>query len=397
MALIDLPDRADVAVIGAGIMGTSTAYFLATRTDQDVLLTEKDNVGNGSTGDSSAILRHHYGDRAIYSRTAWWSHQFYRDFEANTGEEIAYGTSPMVRFATTENREAVQSGYEVLQQLDIPTTWYEAEELDDQYPMIETEPFEFAVSDDAAAYSDGTDAANGFARAAQEAGATVVTGVAAEGLETENGAVVGVDTQRGSVSCDRVVVTAGPWTKPLMSQHGVELPLRTSRERVFILDPPDEFQQAYPDLVPTSGADEGWYIRPDFGGGVLLATHHTGEDADPDHYSDKPEQETVLELLDELEEFVPGLASAGIKGEYCGLYTSTPDFDFILDQVGPEGCYVGCGFSGHGFKHGPAVGRILADLAIEGRTDFVDLEHFSLDRFEEHPRGHDTTGERSPL
>jgi len=397
MSLIEVPDRADVSIVGAGIMGTSTAYFLATRTDLDVLLIERDNVASGSTGDSSAILRHHYGDRKVYSRMAWWSHHFYREFEANTGEQIAYGTSPMVRFATAENRDAVQSGYEVLRDLDVPTTRYEADELDDQYPMIETGPFEFAVSDDAAGYSDGTDAASGFARAAQEAGATVVTGVSVERIISENDVVTGVETAAGPVKCGRVVITAGPWSKQLMRNHDVEIPFRISREQVFILDPPAAFREAHPDLVPTSGADQGWYIRPDFGGGVLLATHHTPEQADPDNYSDKPDQDTVLTLLDELEEFVPGLADSGIKGQYCGLYSSTPDYDFILDRAGPDGCYVGCGFSGHGFKHGPTIGRILADLAADGETDFVDLDYFALTRFEDHPQGHDTTGERSPL
>lgn len=388
MGLIELPERTDVAIVGAGIMGTSTAYFLATETDLDVLLIEKDNVASGSTGDSSAILRHHYGDRAIYSRMAWWSHQFYREFESHTGQAIAYGERPMVRFATAENRESVQAGFEVLEALDIPTTRYEAEELDEQYPMIETEPFDFAVSDDAAGYSDGTDAASGFSRAAQQQGATVETGVTVQGIETASDTVVGVETEAGSVSCDSVVATAGPWTNRLLRGVGVEIPMETTREQVFLLDPPAAFRETHLDRLPTSGTAAGWYLRPDFGGGVLLATHHTAEAVDPDRYREKPDQETILALLEDLEGFVPGLADSGIQGQYCGLYSTTPDHDFVIDQVGPAGCYVACGFSGHGFKHGPAVGRLLTDLVAAGETDFVDLDYFSLDRFDAHPEGH---------
>lgn len=395
MSLIDVPERTDVTVVGAGIMGTSAAYFLSTRTDLEVLLIEKDNVASGSTGDSSAILRHHYGDRAIYSRTAWWSHQFYREFESHTGQEIAYARSPMVRFATEDNRDSVQRGYEVLQELDIPTTRYAADELHEQYPMIETDPYEFAVSDDAAGYTDGTDAASGFSRSAQDRGATVVTGVSVERIVTENGAVVGVDTTAGAVSCETVLVTAGPWTKQLMLDLGVEIPFITTREQVFILEPPQAFRNAHPDLVPTSGADRGWYIRPDFGGSILLATHHTAEEVDPNRYSDKPDQDTVVALLNELEGFVPGLAGARIKGQYCGLYSSTPDHDFIIDEVGPAGCYVACGFSGHGFKHGPAIGNVLADLAETGDTDLVDIEYFSNDRFDRDPKGYAGSVERA--
>ena len=69
----ELPSETDVIIVGGGIMGTSTAYHLATRSDQAVLLLEKDAIASGSTGDSSAILRHHYGEQAIYSTLAWWS------------------------------------------------------------------------------------------------------------------------------------------------------------------------------------------------------------------------------------------------------------------------------------------------------------------------------------
>jgi len=380
MSLQELPERTDVVVVGGGIMGTSATYFLAAETDLDVLLVERDQIASGSTGDSSAILRHHYGDQEIYSRMAWWSHAFYREFERRLDEEIAYDEAPMVRFATAGNREEVAAGQEVLEELDIPVTRYDAGELPEQYPMIETDGFEFAVSDDDAGYSDGTDVAGGFARAAQQHGASVVTGVSVEDVTTGADSVVGVETEDGPVECDRIVVTAGPWTTEFVEQFGVDIPITTTREQVLLLDPPAGFQA---DQIPTSGPTGGWYVRPDFGDGVLLATHHTDEAVDPDHYRDRPDQETILHLLDELEEFVPDLVDAEIKGQYCGVYSTTPDHDFVIDQVGPEGCYVGCGFSGHGFKHGPIVGRILADLVTTGDTDLVDIEHFSLDRFSE--------------
>jgi monomeric sarcosine oxidase len=387
MAVQELPDQTDVVVVGGGIMGASTTYFLATETDQDVVLVERDNIASGSTGDSSAILRHHYGAKGVYPQMAQWSHEFYREFEQRVGERVAYGSAPMVRFADETNGSDVTVGREILEELDIPVSRYEGEELSEQYPMIETDRFEFAVSDDDAGYSDATDAAGGFVRAAQRHGGTVITGVAVEDLQTEDGRVTGVETEDGPIACDRVVVTAGPWTAQFMEQFGVEIPMTPSREQVLLLDPPEQFREKHLDDLPTSGPAGGWYIRPDFGGGVLVATHHTGEQVDPDNYSEAPDEEMILHILEELEEFAPDLVEADIKGQYCGVYSTTPDHDFIIDQAGPDGCYVGCGFSGHGFKHGPIVGRILSDLATTGDTDVVDLSHFSLDRFDEHPDG----------
>jgi glycine/D-amino acid oxidase-like deaminating enzyme len=392
MPSVEVPDSTDVAIVGGGIMGAATAYFLAAETDRDVLLLEKDRIAGGSTGDSSAILRHHYGDKEVYTKTAKWSHEFYRRFDEELGESIAYDDNPMVRYGAEGDgaaQEFAEVGQEVLESMDIPVTRYDREELAEKYPMLDLDGIEFGISDDSAAYSDGTDVAGGFARAAQNEGATVATGVSVSAIETEDGAVAAVETDDGTVETDDVVVTAGPWTPRLLETVGVDVPIETCREQILILDPPAEFVEDYPDLVPSGGPPgEGWYMRPDFGEGVLIATHHRGESVDPDAYSDNPDQDAILQMVDDLDGFVPELSTADIKGKYCGIYSNTPDHDFVIDQVGPEGCYTGCGFSGHGFKHGPAVGKLLTDLVTEGESDLVDVGYFSLDRFEESPEGY---------
>lgn len=388
----ELPDRTDTVVVGGGIMGTSTAYFLAADSDRDVTLVERDNIAAGSTGDSSAILRHHYGDDAIYTEMAHWSHEFYRAFEARTGQAIAHADSPLVRFGEDDTNAGAYAaaGYDVLAEQDIPVTRYESDQLGDQYPMYDgLDRFDFAVSDDTAAYSDGTDAANGFARGAADEGATIVTGVGVESILTEHGEVVGVDTDDGRVDCDEVIVAAGPWTPELAEEVGVDIPITPTREQVVILDPADEYVAEYPELTPTTSMPGGeWYLRPDFGENVLVATHYITEETDPDSYDDTPDEETLLDLTDLVTESIPGLADAGIQGQYCGVYSATPDHDFVLDDAGPPGCYFAAGFSGHGFKHGPAVGRIMRDLVVDGDTDLVDVAYFALERFEENPEGH---------
>lgn len=386
-----VPEETDAVVVGGGIAGTSTAFFLASETEADVTLIEKDGVASGSTGDSSAILRHHYGGQEIYAEMARWSHEFYRNFEEQVGERIARADNPLVRFAEegTEAAAYAMAGYDVLSALDIPVERYDRSEFDDRYPMLSLGEFDLAVSDETAGYSDGSDAANGFARAAREHGATVVTGTAVTDVAVEDGAVAGVETDDGPVRSDAVVIAAGPWTPRLAERAGVDVPITVEREQVVVLDPPEGFEERYPDLTPTTALPGGrWYIRPDFGGGILVATHHTGEEVDPDAYDGRPDEETLLDLTGKVGEFIPELADAGVRGGYCGVYSTTPDHDFVLDGAGPDGCYLACGFSGHGFKHGPAVGRVMADLVTTGTTALVDVEFFSLDRFEEDPAGH---------
>lgn len=400
-----LPASADVVIVGGGIVGTSAAYFLSTETDSEVLLLERDTIASGSTGDSSAIIRHHYGDRAVYTDLAAWSHEFFRNFQSETGEEIAYVQNPLVRFGVDNEpsgREA-QAGYDVLEDRGIPVSRHDGAELDSLYPLLSTDGIDFGVSDDTAAYSDASDVAGGFSRAAQKAGASIVTDLGATGFRIEDGAIAGVTTDAGTVKTGSVIVAAGPWSKQIAKWVDVELPLTTTREQILLLEPSDELSTSDVDDLPTTskpGAD--WYMRPDFGEGVLMATHHTGDPADPDTYKRDPDEETILQFIDELDDFVPALSDGKLRGGYCGIYSETPDRGFIIDQAGPAGCYFACGFSGHGFKTAPAVGKILSGLVVDGdgeRTDNtgvsvnhlsgdyrspvdISLDHFALDRFD---------------
>ena len=387
----ELPDQADVAVVGGGIAGTSSAFFLAERSDLSVLLLERDAIASGSTGDSSAIIRHHYGPKEIYAEMAAWSHEFYQRFEERTGQPLAYRPNPLVRLGIEgeASGEYAQRGYETLSALDIPVSRLDREELRAEFPMLSLSEVDFGVCDETAAYSDAADAAMGFARAARERGATVVTGTGVTGIETDRGAVDAVRTEQGRVETDAVLAAAGPWTDRLLDGLGVDVPLAPSREQVLLLSPSEAFRENHPAGLPTTGPPGAdWYARGDFGDGVLIATHHSPNETDPDAYSDSPDETVKLQLIEELTDFCPALEAAGLRGGYCGVYSNTPDYDFVLDQVGPTGCYVACGFSGHGFKHGPGVGRILSDLLLDGETDLVDAGYFSLDRFEGDSRGH---------
>ncbi|EMA27461.1 NAD(P)/FAD-dependent oxidoreductase [Halobiforma nitratireducens] len=391
----ELPDRTDTVVVGGGVMGTSIAYFLARAGDRSVTLLERDTLAAGSTGDSSAILRHHYGDETIYTDMAWWSHDFFRSFEQEVGPRIAYEGSPLVRFADegTPGGAYARDGYDALAERGIPVSMQEGDAIVEEYPMYDgASEFDLAVSDDTAAYSDGSDAALGFARGAGEHGADIVTGVSVTGIRTHNGDVTGVDTDSGPLECDEVVVAAGPWTPQLAETVGVEIPIRPVREQIVLLDPPSDYAEAYPSLTPTTSLPDGeWYIRPDFGEGVLVATHRYVDEVDPDDYDEEPDEEMMLELVENLETVIPELADAGIKGTYCGVYSTTPDHDFVIDEAGPDGCYWACGFSGHGFKHAPAVGSLVTAVVRDEEPTLgderIDLDYFALERFEEAPDG----------
>jgi glycine/D-amino acid oxidase-like deaminating enzyme len=367
-------------------MGTSIAYFLATSTDRDVTILEKSTVAAGSTGDSSANIRHNYGDRRIYTRMARWSQDFYRDFEARTGSPLAYTPTTRMRFGKhgTDEGAFVEAGYEVMQDLGVPSTWHDAADLGSAFPMFDdVDQYDFAVTEDDTAYSDGTDAARGFVDAATDRGATLVTDTEVEGFETHRGRVDAVVTDRGRVDCTEVVLAAGPWTPTLAARMDIDVPVAPTRADVLLLDPPPAFEREHLPALPMTRFFGGeLYLRPDGPDRVLVGTHPLDPDPlDPDGAVGGPDEATMLRVTDAMGRHMSGLADAEIGSAYSGIYSMTPDHDFVLDRAGPDGCYVAAGFSGHGFKHAPAIGRMLTDLVVDGESDLADLGIFSLSRF----------------
>ncbi len=383
-----LPDETDTVIVGAGVMGTSIAYFLASSTDRDVVLLEQSTVAAGSTGDSSANIRHNYGDRRIYTEMARWSQDFYREFESRTGASLAYTPTTRLRFGKhgTDEGAFVEAGYEVMQDLGIPSTWHDAADLRSAFPMFDgVEQYDFAVTEDETAYSDGTDAAGGFADAATDRGATLGTDTTVEAFETHRGAIDGVVTDRGRLDCHEVVLAAGPWTPTLAAQLDIDVPVTPTRADVLLLDPPAAFEREHlPDLPMTRFFGGELYLRPDGPDRVLVGTHPLDPDPlDPDAAVGGPDEATMLRVTDAMGRHMSGLADADVATAYSGIYSMTPDHDFVLDRAGPAGCYVAAGFSGHGFKHAPAIGRLLTDLVVDGESGLVDVDTFSLDRFVE--------------
>ena len=199
----DLPRETDILVVGGGIVGTASAFALATRTDRDITIVERDSIAAGATGDSSAILRHTYGDNQLYTRMAREGHDFYRDFAAHTGTELATVGQPLLLWGGegVKSTEDPMASYETLDALGLPVARYEAADLPERFPQLDVpDTVEFAVSDRGAGYTDGTDAATGFARAAADDGVRIVTGEAVESVLVEESRTVGVRTTAGDVT-----------------------------------------------------------------------------------------------------------------------------------------------------------------------------------------------------
>ncbi len=373
---------ADVVVVGGGCMGASLAWHLA-RQAADVVLLERGHLAGGATGHSGALIRRHY-EHGIGLALAHESLRFFETFRARTGHEagfvrVGFTTGARARdVPALERLLALQRAHHVAAKLVTPRELREIE------PAMRVEDLAAGVFDSLAGYADPVATTLGFANAAVEAGAEVHEGTEVRRVLVERGRVVGVQGKRTEIRADRVVLAAGNWTPRLAATAGVRLPIRFVRGEVAILRRPPDFEPP-----PRLHFDHyhNTYSRPDGPRDALVGYLHRelrGAHASPSPATATVRMSTVRDLKRRLAARFPGFARAQPRGGWAGLYDVTPDRYPILGPCGPRGLHVAAGFSGHGFKLCPAVGRLLAD-AVLGKARDPILEALGLKRFPRRP------------
>ena len=256
------------------------------------------------------------------------------------------------------------------------------------WPFADLTPFEAFAWEERGGYGDAYQTAQAFAIAARAAGVRIRQGANVTGLLIDRDKVAGVRMADGAeIASDTVVVATGVWTHPFLAPYGVDVPIRVIREQLVTISPGVEIGSVpvFSDLVSLQ------YIRPEPGGfeknTVLFGNSDLSdvEDADPDDYLNRATEAFVDLTVERVGTRFPGFTGAAITGSYAGCYDVTPDWNPVISTTDVEGLVVAAGFSGHGFKIAPAVGRLIADLVVDGRSadPRIPERDFRLSRFAE--------------
>jgi len=378
-----LPKSADVVIVGAGVMGTSTAFHLARRGAGRIVLLEKDAIASGSTGRTGGIIRQHYSNE-VTARMAKRSLEVFQNFAEIVGGTADFTETGALFIVRPQDRAGLEANVALQQSVGIRT------EIVDAAAMRELAPY-FKVPDDAVAayepeagYADGHSTAVSFAQAAQRHGAEVHQGTPVTEIRVEGGKVVGVATPVGEIATPQVVVTAGPWGGRLLRRIGIELPLEPSRHQVAGVRRPAGVAEPHHPVV--GDFVHGYYMRSETGRLTLIGSIEAEEaedKADPDTYRTEADREVVLAYIARAARRFPALMDAEIQQGWAGLYTVTPDWHPIIDALEVEGLFCALGFSGHGFKLGPVVGEMVADLVTGEQRCPIDASFFRARRFAE--------------
>ena len=371
--------RADVVVLGGGVMGCSILYNLADRGVTNTVLLEKDVLASGSTGRSQAILRMHYSNE-VTTRMAWESLRVFKEFDEIVGGPSGYTPTGYFLIVGDEDRRALEANVAMQQRIGVTTRVASVEDVIEVAPMLSVRGDEAFAYEPESGYADPYLVTTGYARRARELGAEVRVGTPATSIEVAGGRVVAVTTPEVRIDTPVAVVASGPWSKPLFDKLGTDVPLRTLRHQVVMVRSPIPDHPIVGDVVNSLSA------RPDVGGLTLIGV---GEDdyVGPDGYNQGVDMPMAQSAMAGLANRIPAMDQALFRGGWSGLFTTTPDWHPILDQVhGIEGLYCAVGFSGHGFKLSPMIGAVIAELITEGRSTTVAHElvaGLGLNRFAE--------------
>lgn len=419
-----LPQKTTVVIIGAGVIGVTTALSLAER-GIPVLLCEKGRVAGEQSSRNWGWVRQQ-GRDADELPLMQEANGLWQNMATRIGEDVGFRQEGVLYLASSEAEMArFDTFYQVAQQAGLDTCYLSQKEIDQR---IDTHPGQWHGGMLTA--SDGRAepwlAVPAMARAAQRAGAIIKEDCAVRALDIQGGQVAGVVTEHGRVACSQVVLAGGAWSSLFLRNLGINLPQLTVRASVAKTSPA-------PLLFAGNAADEKLAFRRREDGGYTLALcdfheHYVGPDsfrhslpflpaaraawhethllpAAPSGYPDawrtarqwseeqtspfenlrvldpQPKQTTIDRIQQRLKAKLPKLSDVAITHSWAGMIDTTPDFVPVIDHAPSlPGLTIATGFSGHGFGIGPAVGRILTAL-LQGEDAGHDLSRFSFARF----------------
>lgn len=376
-----MTETTDIIIIGGGVMGASIAYHLARQGERRILLLERESICNGTTGRSGAIVRQHYSnDFSI--RMAKESLAVFQRFDDVIGGDAGFLTTGMVVMVGEQGTEALRANVQMQQEQGVNTLLIEPEEISELAPGYSGEDIALACYEPETGVADPMATTSSFASRARDYGVTIREGEPVIDILTQDNRIQGVRTTRGEVHAPVVVLAANVWSVALAQAIGIDLPIMATRHPMVALRRPHDFGGRQG--LHAVGLDlmRQIYLRPDLGGITLVgSTDNVFTPVDPDNYAQGLAEDEIAHFRSMGGESIPALARAVPRGGWAGIYDDTPDFHPILDRLPAyEGLFCAAGFSGHGFKLSPVVGKWMAQLILTGNKP-DDMEHFAFDRF----------------
>jgi sarcosine oxidase len=365
-------------VVGLGGIGSGAAYWLARRLGEDVLGLEQFELGHdrGGSHDHSRIIRLSYHTPA-YVELAKRAYAAWADLERDAGEQLILRTGGL-DFGPRDGAIPLSNYADSMTACGVPFERLDAAEIRRRFPpfKVDDEIRGLFQAESGIAMADKANAAH--QRMARRHGATLREHARVHRVESRDGEVV-VETGDARYRAASLVIAADAWTNSILAHFGMRLPLEVTKEQLTYFRSPDAESFA-PDRFPVWiwMDDPSFYGFPMFGPGVKVAQDAGGKPTDPNTRTFEPDADNLARVEAFLAKYLPS-ALGPIEYTKTCLYTLTPDRDFVIDVL-PEHRNVALAIgAGHAFKFASVIGKTLAELALDRKTD-APIEDYRVDR-----------------
>lgn len=381
-----LPDRAQIVVIGGGIIGCSTAYHLARDHKADVILLEQGQLTSGSTWHAAGLVGQLRSSASI-TKVLKYSVDLYKHLDQETGLETGWKMSGCLRLATNQDRWIEYRRLATTaQSFGMDMQLLSPQEAKAKFPLMQVDDLvgaSWLPTDGQASPSDITQS---LAKGARMHGAKIHENVRVTGFDIKDGRITAVKTNKGDIACEKVVNCAGQWARQIGVMAGINVPLQPVKHQYVITD---KIEGLSSDAPTIRDPDRRTYFKEEVGG-----LSFGGYEPNPQGWTmDDVPNDFEFQLFDDdydhfeqhmmqAMERVPALNTVGVKQMINGPESFTPDGNFILGAA-PEcvNMFVGAGFNAFGIASGGGAGWVLAQWVIDGEAPLdlwvVDIRRFS--------------------
>ena len=370
----------DVMVVGAGSMGMAAGYFLSKSGKRTLLIDSFNPPHNkGSHHGDTRIIRYAYAEGEEYVPLVLRAKELWNDLEKATGRLLFLQTG--VLNVGQEKSDFIQNIITSSKTYSLPLEVIDSKEIRKRWPGISLPDEYIGCFESAAGVLKSEDCIDAYRELAVEEGATIVTNSRVKDMSVHDNGVT-IKTDKETFTADSLVVTAGAWAGSLLSELGLQLPLSPVRKTFAWFEADDNLyhHKEFPAFSFETGIGLYYGFPSINGSGLKVGRHDGGNAINPDElipgFGERAEDEG--DLIQFLHTFMPGKKPLKY-GKTC-IYTLTPDEKFVID-LHPNYAHVAiaAGFSGHGFKFSSAVGQVLSQLIISGKSE-IDISPFSIGR-----------------
>jgi len=368
---------AEILIIGGGIVGLSIAYHLAARGCHDVCVLERGQIGQGATAKATGGIRQQFS-REINIRLSQESLERFERFEEEMGCPADFRQVGYLFLASSREDWAwLQEAASLQRRLGVPVELLVPEEAGRLVPGLRTDDLLGATFCGTDGIADPHAVLHGFASQARRLGVRILEGREVTVILRDGGRVQGVQVKDGeAVAAALVVNAAGVHAKDVGLMASVEIPVEPHHRQAFVAEPLPALSSSIPMTVDLRS---GTYLHVERNGNIVLGG---GDHGDRRGFDEGLDWSLLPRLIEGVTHRLPALESARIQRGWAGLREMTPDELAIVGPVlGIEGFLVAAGFSGHGFMHAPAIGKVMAELILDGKASTIGISALSLDRF----------------